>query len=241
MRRGFTLIELLVVIAIIAILAAILFPVFARARDKARQTACLSNAKQIVLAWKMYGTDNDERDPGYTWEDSWWRALQPYVRNEQVGFCPSAPRDGGPWGYAPPGYTLETTYCVPQWMGAGLWMWAGAPNPVYAGYPRGFDTFGWSGSDCSIEQSPRQAELGFLLEGYMINGGSGTGGCWCTMGFGDNPDDSACNRHNGGTNIGFADGHVKWEQISRYLEERGPLVDGQDGQWPAMLNCSVQY
>ena len=60
-RRGFTLIELLVVIAIIAILAAILFPVFARAREKARQTSCLSNLKQVGLASNMYLQDYDER------------------------------------------------------------------------------------------------------------------------------------------------------------------------------------
>ncbi|MFO8079838.1 MAG: prepilin-type N-terminal cleavage/methylation domain-containing protein, partial [Armatimonadota bacterium] len=60
-RRGFTLIELLVVIAIIAILAAILFPVFARAREKARQTSCLSNLKQLGLGMQMYAQDYDER------------------------------------------------------------------------------------------------------------------------------------------------------------------------------------
>src|SRR5437588_7739 len=61
--RGFTLIELLVVIAIIAILAAILFPVFARARENARRTACISNVKQIGLAWMMYVQDYDETFP----------------------------------------------------------------------------------------------------------------------------------------------------------------------------------
>ena len=62
-QRGFTLIELLVVIAIIAILAAILFPVFSKAREKARQTKCLSNQKQIVLAIMMWSQDNDESLP----------------------------------------------------------------------------------------------------------------------------------------------------------------------------------
>src|SRR6266511_3375494 len=67
-QRGFTLIELLVVIAIIAILAAILFPVFAQAREKARQASCLSNCKQIGLASNMYLQDYDETFPGHDWQ-----------------------------------------------------------------------------------------------------------------------------------------------------------------------------
>jgi len=66
-RKGFTLIELLVVIAIIAILAAILFPVFAKAREKARQASCQSNLKQITLAFLMYASDYDEAYPIFNW------------------------------------------------------------------------------------------------------------------------------------------------------------------------------
>ena len=86
---GFTLIELLVVIAIIAILAAILFPVFAQARDKARQTSCLSNAKQIGVGVMMYTQDYDEMYPTIDF-GKYLVTIQPYVKNEQIWECPSA-------------------------------------------------------------------------------------------------------------------------------------------------------
>ena len=105
MRKGFTLIELLVVIAIIAILAAILFPVFARAREKARQTSCLSNQKQIGLGLMMYCQDYDETYPlsylyvnpaaggsaGYV---HWSGMIAPYVKNWQLFVCPSDKNKG---------------------------------------------------------------------------------------------------------------------------------------------------
>jgi prepilin-type N-terminal cleavage/methylation domain-containing protein/prepilin-type processing-associated H-X9-DG protein len=92
-RDGFTLIELLVVIAIIAILAAILFPVFARARESARRTSCLSNLKQLGLATLMYGQDYDELLPvGPTQGNpllNVTQGLRPYVKNRQIFYCPS--------------------------------------------------------------------------------------------------------------------------------------------------------
>ncbi len=93
--RAFTLIELLVVIAIIAILAAILFPVFAQARESARQTSCLSNMKQIGVGLMMYEQDYDEQYPPSqigtgTAIVSWPTLMFPYIKNEQVFVCPSA-------------------------------------------------------------------------------------------------------------------------------------------------------
>lgn len=100
-RRGFTLIELLVVIAIIAILAAILFPVFARAREAARASTCVSNLKQIGLAAKMYQQDYDETTPFYVngsnfsfdpanIHDTYWGWFyQPYIKNAGIWNCPS--------------------------------------------------------------------------------------------------------------------------------------------------------
>jgi prepilin-type N-terminal cleavage/methylation domain-containing protein len=129
-RVAFTLIELLVVVAIIAILAAILFPVFAQARDKARQASCLSNAKQLGLALNMYVQDYDEtffaqktwdeiEDVGagswgssyFTWIQ-WPTAHLPYIKSQQVYSCPSdknrqrayfpAPGDPDCWGCSVP-------------------------------------------------------------------------------------------------------------------------------------------
>ncbi len=90
-RRGFTLIELLVVIAIIAILAAILFPVFAKAREKARQSSCSSNLKQIGLASLQYAQDYDETYPAYNLPitGSWRNMVTPYAKNTQIFECPS--------------------------------------------------------------------------------------------------------------------------------------------------------
>ena len=89
-RRGFTLIELLVVIAIIAILAAILFPVFARARENARKANCQSNLKQIGLGFSMYAQDYDERLFGARVPfEGWTGAIMPYVKNTGVFGCPS--------------------------------------------------------------------------------------------------------------------------------------------------------
>jgi prepilin-type N-terminal cleavage/methylation domain-containing protein/prepilin-type processing-associated H-X9-DG protein len=103
-RRGFTLIELLVVIAIIAILAAILFPVFARARENARRSSCQSNMKQQALGVMQYTQDYDEKYPQAYWykDDSsatggyvhWSAMIRPYVKSEQLFVCPSDPAGG---------------------------------------------------------------------------------------------------------------------------------------------------
>lgn len=97
-RRGFTLIELLVVIAIVCVLAAILFPVFARARENGRRASCQSNLKQIGVATMQYLQDNDERymlhahvEGGVQVSDSWFVPLQAYIKSEQVFKCPSNP------------------------------------------------------------------------------------------------------------------------------------------------------
>ena len=138
-RRAFTLIELLVVIAIIAILAAILFPVFAKAREKARTSSCQSNLKQIGVAILQYGQDYDETMvntaiagdvavaglPNAQWV-VWDEAVQPYMKSIQVFACPSDPRKFGNAGRQVRTYTSNAMV-----LGNGLdapgW-WAGAPD-----------------------------------------------------------------------------------------------------------------
>jgi len=142
MKKGFTLIELLVVIAIIAILAAILFPVFAKARDKARQTTCLSNVKQITLACLMYADDNDETLPigflgsydvdqdmamsadGYPMMRIMAASLLSYAKNKRVFHCPNDTL--GSTGYSYP-------VCDPYAYGDGCMLGWSATNFAASG------------------------------------------------------------------------------------------------------------
>jgi len=197
MRRGFTLIELLVVIAIIAILASILFPVFARAREKARQTSCLSNLKQLVLGANMYAQDYDEGLPrgahDVNGDSSWsagdmsWRVMVlPYVKNVQIFQCPSKKMTSSPFdgtlldGGQNAGYAINHTHSAS----------GGVTSPSYG---------------VSLGQAEDDASVVLLWEG--------TGPV--SIGDSDNAPgkvraDEAATRHNGGQNCGFMDGHAKW-------------------------------
>ena len=112
---GFTLIELLIVISIIAILAAMLFPVFARARENARRSSCQSNLKQIGLGIMQYSQDYDEKMPSYQADSPkadtpWHFAIQPYLKSIQLFKCPSNSGPATPFVYGTP----DATYGIPS-------------------------------------------------------------------------------------------------------------------------------
>ena len=186
MKRGFTLIELLVVIAIIAILAAILFPVFARAREKARQTSCLSNVKQIALASLMYAQDYDEKPCPYylagsylyTYDDTyhggmWYKLLEPYLKNEQILDCPS--------------YSHRR------------------PSDAYSGHTSGY---GWS-RYCT--EADALADIEEPSRTLMLADVGGTGNYrFYSVIYETTYIDP---RHNGGSNAGLWDGHAKWYNV----------------------------
>ncbi len=188
-RKGFTLIELLVVIAIIAILAAILFPVFARARERARQASCLSNLRQLSLAFLMYAQDYDETlpPPHVTINESevvhpdgsthvrthWASQIYPYVNNIGVYNCPSTRRA----------------------------VWTGSYTGRHAyGYNRHISVA------TALAEMERPSEFLLIVDTDLLEGS------WNTFVVYDSfyVNSHIAHRHNGGANFGFADGHARW-------------------------------
>ncbi len=238
-RRGFTLIELLVVIAIIAILAAILFPVFARAREKARQTSCLSNMKQIGLASVMYAADYDGTYVNNWLHDaamngySWLEMIQPYTKNWAVFACPSMTYAAGAVVRLTPEHLRIRTCLIGMGRASAAHPWVGGyclnvgNYQYYLGspgtYPPGGDAGGYGpGGDAgnlyaqvTDEMIPAPAQTVQFAEGFsrclMINGPWHTG--WPMPWSGGNPAcpcDQLRYDHNDGSNLAFADGHAKW-------------------------------
>lgn len=197
-KRGFTLIELLVVIAIIAILAAILFPVFAKAREKARQSSCLSNVKQIGLGCLMYSQDYDERMIHSNFRDinnvgySWIMFADPYIKNDQVWDCPSALSKSrvvynGTRSYGFNHMLFRQKLAEIQSPAETVMVGDTTPN-TYNG--------AWSWFRPSNGQRPDDVD-----GSDYATWGSGTTQSWTYMNF--------CERHNNQGNVCYADGHAK--------------------------------
>ncbi|MBU0611241.1 MAG: DUF1559 domain-containing protein [Armatimonadetes bacterium] len=206
MRRGFTLIELLVVIAIIAILAAILFPVFAKAREKARQTSCLSNVKQISLGIVMYMADYDQRTPaarfGYEGAEhiTWKRVIFPYVKNWNLFECPSKP---GHW----------TSACA-----GSNWPSQGSGIAALSGIAYNYHIGGIAEGTLVV---PAETVLVADIDTchQFVNQLNWLPGWFAT-------------RHNNGGNWGFCDGHAKWMNKQAMSGSSGMLYpDHVDRGW----------
>ena len=203
-RRGFTLIELLVVIAIIAILAAILFPVFAKAREKARQTSCLSNFKQLDLAILQYAQDYDETTPArwFAGGGHWFEVTQPYVKNRQLEICPSTKQRSV-------GYSENNINRQPL---------AVFKDP--------------SGTVVLSDMKRCNHSDGTLnFRHYRVNSPSNFGNppgvpandedeYPVTSDANDRPRPMAV--HNGGANVAWLDGHVKWQKTGSFFYGQNP-------------------
>lgn len=233
--KGFTLIELLVVIAIISILASILFPVFARARESARRASCLSNMKQIGLGMMMYVQDNDGKltfysmggnqrpgpENGNEWYPSststywfWPNSIYPYVKSVQVFICPSSPNAGVDYGapatqYGPYtrhyGVNLGQNYNL---FDQGTWVHKGRLLASVKSPAKTYMVMDSSYYTVSATTS-KPTNTNYYLPGA------------CTFYPPDKTFPSDCweGRHFDGNNVAFVDGHVKWVKTATLISE----------------------
>lgn len=216
-RKGFTLIELLVVIAIIAILAAILFPVFARARENARRSSCSSNLKQIGLGIMQYIQDYDEKYPqnitnpavagaagmpgalfhsdnSQTHVRTWMDDIFPYVKSLQIFVCPSAV------------YQTTATNNAPSY----------GYSDALGGYRRYYyDSSGISYSPASAASVQRPAEIVMTMD-YNWNLSIFADPYYWRIYARDDAYKTMIRPHLEGTNVGYADGHVKWVNAEKW-------------------------
>jgi prepilin-type N-terminal cleavage/methylation domain-containing protein/prepilin-type processing-associated H-X9-DG protein len=218
---GFTLIELLVVIAIIAILAAILFPVFAQAREAARKTSCLSNMKQVGLATLMYVQDYDETFPMNLYfgfnpgpcVDTAWSVIMPYQKNSQIYACPSNPTAMD----FPP---MMATIGMPP-------PCASSPLLLYISYMPNFSLIDWGDPNNVFGPNNGRpvkslAQVEYPVETSMWSDSTATlpDQCFNLM------DEPVQARHQNTLNSAYVDGHAKNVKAKPWLDASGNWRNG---------------
>lgn len=223
--RGFTLIELLVVIAIIAILAAILFPVFAKAREAARGTSCKSNLKQLGNAIQMYVQDYDEQMPSswfgtgyaagtaYTWRS----AVFPYAKNSGIYHCPSATKPALAWdgAFLP---LSANEFDATNSYGFNVVHWeTGAPSPASGAAMAAMTAP--AETVLVAEKQNAQDALGYQSNAFDFNYGLA--------------EPIASRRHAEGSNVLWSDGHVKMHKPDALIEPSSALRGNDLSYWTA--------
>ncbi len=221
-RRGFTLIELLVVIAIIAILAAILFPVFAQAREAARKTSCLSNEKQMGLAFGMYAQDYDGAYPSVYDDVSypgrriiWADKIRPYIKNRDIFRCPGGPTNvvlNPAGGGEPPDNVQGTRYAIN--MAHGTHFPEGTATPTF---PVTEAQFAHPATTGLVFESNNAWWCHWLpnTAGWNNTGKTASGETYLVGVLGE----VLYPRHQGGMNVLFCDGHAKWVKTENMLND----------------------
>jgi prepilin-type N-terminal cleavage/methylation domain-containing protein/prepilin-type processing-associated H-X9-DG protein len=224
-KRGFTLIELLVVIAIIAILAAILFPVFAQAREAARKTSCLSNLKQFNIAVQMYAQDYDELLPGLFQTGSnspyygvwpWPVLVEPYVKSDALQDCPTTTKPGN---LGPNDMPFFRSY---GWNFLYLGGY-GVPPASLAAVQSPADTVLMADTYSGLA-APYQNTGYYAL--YAPSYFAGVNDWWELKNIpGREYWGRITNRHQGGANVAFVDGHTKWARLPGTITRDNTLWD----------------
>lgn len=212
-KNGFTLIELLVVIAIIAILAAILFPVFGRARENARRTSCLSNMKQIGLGMLQYIQDYDEVYPmHYNGTERWPQTMNPYIKSTQVFDCPSRADFKFDGTYASAG---QVAYGMNYWLNSYFYPSSSQKGIKVSSLQRPTETVWIAEINGVTKKTPAST---YSYQAYPSWFGSKNNPSSATYGFnidpatGEETPNRLGTRHFQGLNVIWGDGHAKWTQ-----------------------------